>query len=246
MTPDTDSTHINYLLNHPSIYDQIRGPYTEPMDMTQILSDSRNVVLTFDKGGIVFLYLQPGIYEAHTAFLPEGRGRNSIRWTKDVIDWMFINTDACEIVTRCPEHKPETSSFAKLVGLSFEFTTIPLWPTEDGNKCMDVYSLKIEDWIKKSDSMVKAGDKFHHDLHDQYDKLGYKMDVHEEDESHDRYAGACVSMVLAGKVDKGINFYNRWSMLSGYARIGIESREPLIIDIVESKILVKQNSFEVL
>lgn len=246
MKPDLDAAHINYLVNHPDVYPWIKGSYIGKIDLSQVIANDNNIVLTFEYGGMLFIKLQAGLYELHTSFLKEGRNKDGKYWAQEAIDWVFINTDACEIVTRCPKHNPASSAGAIVMGFSLDFTTGKIWPANGEMVAMDVFSMKIEDWVKKSPFVLKTGDKFHHDLHDQYDNLGYVIAVHDEDEQHDRYAGACVSMIRSGMIDKGINFYNRWSSLSSYEQIGVESYDPLIIDIKESRILIKDESFEVL
>ena len=78
------------------------------------------------------------------------------------------------------------------------------------------------------------------------DRHQVSFENHPNEECHDRYVGACVSMVLAGQPEKAVVLYNRWARFSGYAPITLVSRSPILIDIKTALLLVENDNFKVI
>ena len=237
---------INEIVNHPSIYPTICGHHTNPLDLTPITLNHNHVCLVGEHGCVLFIKHQPGIYEFHTSVLPEGRGKWMIKGSRFAFNWMFTNTDAFELLTKCPHGNLPAISGAKAVGCSFRFVTRPIWPLHGKLVPVDVYSIILQDWPKIANHLVAIGNSFHNQLELEYTRLGKSLTVHEDDETHDRYVGATIEMIRGGQVTKAIAFYNRWCVMSDYRKIAVISENPLIIDIFDCKLKISENSFEVI
>jgi hypothetical protein len=75
-----DADLVNRLLNHPTIFPSITIPGREgPLDCSELVADPHNVFMIAPGGSVAFVRDEPGIYEVHTNFLPEYRGRNALR-----------------------------------------------------------------------------------------------------------------------------------------------------------------------
>jgi len=237
---------INEIVNHSSIYPSICGFHTEPLDLTTITANHNHICLVGEHGCVLFIKHQAGVYEFHTSVLPEGRGEWMVKGSRFAFNWMFCNTDAFELLTKCPYGNVAAKAGAKVVGCSLRFTTRPIWPMDGKLVPVDVYSIMLQEWVKNADTLVDSGKWFHKSLDIEYNRIGIALSVHAEDEVHDRYVGAAIEMIRGGQAGKAINFYNRWASLSDYKKIGLISVNPLIIDIDDCKLNIKKDSFEVI
>lgn len=87
---ETDATRINAVINHDAVRPRVTMPGQGALDLSDVVADPGNVVLMTEdgSGGIVFHRHEPGIYEAHTQFLPEARGREALAAVKAMIAYM--------------------------------------------------------------------------------------------------------------------------------------------------------------
>jgi len=67
-------------------------------------------------GGCFFHFKQDGVYEVHTMFLPESRGKYVLEFCRAAGDWMFKNTEASEIWTQCPVCNLAATALTRAVG----------------------------------------------------------------------------------------------------------------------------------
>jgi len=237
---------INEIVNHPSIYPTICGFHTEPLDVTAVAANPNHVCLVGEHGCVLFIKHQAGVYEFHTSVLPEGRGEWMVAGSREAFSYMFTQTDAFELMTKCPHGNLPAKVGAKVVGCSPRFTTRALWPHDGGLVPIDVFSIMIQEWVKNADRLVESGKSFHLSLDLEYTRLGKAIETHDDDDVHDRYVGATIEMIRGGQVAKAINFYNRWACMSNYKQIKIASTNPIIIDIDEAKLRITNNNFEVM
>lgn len=237
---------INEIVNHPSIYPVIRGHHTGPLDLSRVTANPGHVCLVGEYGCVLFIKHQPGIYEFHTSVLPEGRGEWMVAGSQYAFQWVFTKTDAFELLTKCPHGNVPAKMGARAVGCSLRFTTRPIWPQDGSLVQVDVYSIILQEWVKNANNLVESGKWFHNMLDMAYTERGKALDIHENDDVHNRYVGAAVEMIREGQTGKAINFYNRWAVMSDYKKIGVVSVNPLIIDIEEAKLEIVNNNFKVI
>jgi len=168
-----------------------------------------------------------------------------VEGSRTAFSHMFLNTDAFELLTKCPYGNVAAKAGAKVVGCSLRFTTRAIWPSGESLVPIDVYSIILQEWVKHANNLTESGKWFHETLDLEYTTLGKDLSVHEEDETHDRYVGAAVEMIRGGQVAKAISFYNRWAVMSDYKKISLISAKPLIINIDEALIQIEQDKFKV-
>ena len=65
---------VNRIINDPSIHPWVCGPDNRKLDLTQQILDGSYIALLGEHGGFLFWKLKDGIYDAHSAVLPDGRG----------------------------------------------------------------------------------------------------------------------------------------------------------------------------
>lgn len=209
---------VNHVLNHPKVRPWI-APGDNVVDISAAVANTRNVLLMGEHGGVMFFYMQSGIYECHTQVLPEARGQ----WTSDLtlacVRWMFTRTPAYELVTRVPHGHIGAKAAALERGFVHEFTR----PKEClfMGRMVDVglYRLSIHGWVTQDDTLLSLGDRFHQLLHREADKLGIAALAHKEDENHNRYVGAAWEMLRNGQPEKGCSWYNRWAIMARHAPV---------------------------
>jgi hypothetical protein len=241
-----EADRANEIVNDPSVFPWVCGNHKEKIDLSKVVSDKNNIVLMAEHGCIIFIKHQEGLYECHTNVLPSGRGQWVIDYGFGALDWMFSNTDAYEIITKCPKNNVLSVLAARKCGFTKDFTTRPIWPVE-GKLCpVDVYSIRIQEWARFAPNLIEKGHWFHSYLEAEYEKKKINLPIHDEDESHDRYVGATISLIQGGQIGKAISFYNRFAVMSSYQKISVISVNPVVIDIHESKLKINENGFEVI
>ena len=79
-----------------------------------LLSDPMNVVLIEGEGGAIFMWRGPGIYEVHVFF--EQRGREAIRLSHRMLEWMRENRKAKLFWAAVPVESRHVIMFTRLMG----------------------------------------------------------------------------------------------------------------------------------
>lgn len=236
---------LNHVANHPDVRPWVGGG-SGALDLTPLVADQRNMLLMGQGGGVLFQFLDPGLYEAHTQFLPEARGKEAVLAVKDALRWMFTRSDAIEIVTKVPNGNAAALGLVRAIHGQKLFDREKVWPTADGLTGVAYYSLPIMTWAGKAEELAVSGQSFHGKLEAAKSATAGAAPLHDDDEAHDRYVGATVEMIAAGQVAKGINFYNRWSRFSGYGPVAVIATNPVVVDIGDALIAVRDDDFDVL
>lgn len=226
---------FNQVINHESVRSLV-SETPDTLDASNVVSDTRNVLLEAPSGFFLFHWHEPGTYEVHTQFLPEGRGKNAFLAAQEAAHFMFTKTDCVEILTKVPVENVAAKQLTTAMGFTQLFTGSK-WK----GKPVEFFRLGIEEWMATAPRLVERGEWFHHEL----SRQGAEAD-HEDDSVHDRYVGAAVEMILAGQAGKGVVYYNRWARFYGYETIACVSETPLVIDIRTAKLAVGNGSFEVI
>ncbi len=234
----TTAHSLNVVVNDPSVYEHVRGVATGRLDLTPVVNNTDNVLLMGEYGGVLFLKHQPGVYEAHTQILPEGRGQWALDTVNECLDWLFTRTDAVDVVTRIPKGNHAARGLALAIHGKPEFRIEQGWVKDNQIVYADIYSLQIQTWMANTPNLEAEGILFHYKLEQEYERLGKEHEPHPVDPVHDRYVGAAVMMARNGQARKGVVFYNRWAGISGYAPVQVVSDDPVILDIQESLIQV--------
>lgn len=211
-----DATFANVVANHPEIRPYL-GNGNEPLDLGPIAANPENIILEApDRGVWILQAILPAVYELHTCFLPEARGREYFAIAKSALDYIFTTTDALEIVTKCPDENGGARMAAGIIGFRERFRREGAWETGCG---VSYQALTVDDWYTRSKACWLAGRHFHEDIEAAKIDAGVTATPHPEDKAHDRAVGAAYLMIKAGMTDKGIGFFNRWASFAGYATI---------------------------
>lgn len=240
-----DATRLNEVANHPDVRPCLGG--VGPLDLSPILADPANVALANKHGGFVLVRQEVGIYEAHTMFLPESRGRAAIAAAEEGFRYLFTVTDCVEVQTQVPTSNAPAAGLASAVGFQPIFTRDNAWIGADGASEDIVYmSLTFDRWRARDNVIAAVGHDFHERLADAKSAAQSDLVTHPDDDAHDRAAGASMLMAQAGNARKAVWLYNRWARLAGYQSIELISETPAIIDVRDVVVEVKGESMEIL
>lgn len=240
---EVTAERLNDIVNHPDVRPWVGG--TGPLDLTPIVANPANVLLMREGGGLLFIRLDAGLYEVHTQFVPEVRGELALQATKDALLWMFTRTDCIEIVTKVPDGNVAAKALVRSIKGTLQFHRPNAWLGPDGLIGVSYYGLSLGEWVRSEDRLPAVGEWFHEKLAAAKTEAG-AAPLHDDDDTHDRYVGAAVEMIAAGQVTKGIGFYDRWAVFAGYVPIRQIAENPVLIDIGDAVLAVRDNDFDVL
>lgn len=249
---DYNAKRINRVVNDPSVLPEVALPGQENIDLSQLVSDLRNIVLMCDEGGIVAHWREQGIYEIHTQFTSKYRGIGAVRTVREMVSWLFLNSPAMELQTKIPEVNKSAHGLVQAINGRLEFDRQDVWPLADGKFCsMDYYALRYSDWLYSpwaAGKLAARGEWFHQKLDAAKSAFLAPPDEHGHDAAHDVNVGATIEMIFADQTEKALTLYNRWSRFAGYAEVRLISLAPLVIDIQDAVLLIdcKVQDFEVL
>jgi len=241
-----DARRLNEIVNHASVLPWVKGSLDGPLDLSVPVADRRNVTLLGEHGAVLFHWHQPGLYEAHTQVLPEGRGGWTLSFVRAALHWLFTRTEATEILTKCPRGNVAAKALARSIHGAFDFTNHHGWFRDGILIPTDIYSLKVQDWVRQAPGLVERGRWFHERLEEEFALHAIQEPPHPDDEAHDRYVGAACEMLLGGQPEKGVAFYNRWAVMAGYEQVKIVMNDPLTVDIKTAVIRVSERDFSLL
>jgi hypothetical protein len=219
------------------------GSTKGPLDVSAVLTDPNVVALFGAHGGVILKRLQYGFWEAHSQYVPDGRGAWALNASWRVLAWMFTRTDAIEIVTRCP-HLP-SKALAKALGMTRDFTAARGWVSDGAIAAADIYRMTLQDWMRTAPGLEARGQWFHDRLGQEMARHNASREQHPDDDVHDRYVGAACDMIMAGNVLKGVSSYNRFAVMAGYLPIKPLSLRPVLIDIGNAVLKVSDGDFTV-
>lgn len=206
---------LNEVANHPSVRPFVAAGDT-PLDLTPLVTNPNNICLVMEHGGWVIQRLDAGLYEVHSLFLPEGRGRDFQHGAKEGVRWMFTRTECVDLVTRCPDDNGAARIAAALVGFKERYRREKAWHTGAG---ISYQGMTLEQWALRDKACLTAGIALHEAFEEAKVAFGSALPEHPEDVVHDHIAGAAVLIAEAGNIPKAVAFYNRWAIFPGYGRI---------------------------
>jgi hypothetical protein len=238
---------INRVINDPTIKPWVAGGIEGDLDVAPVLADPRNVALFGQHGGIIFTWVQPCVYEAHTQVLPAGRGPWALEMAHAALSWLFSGTDALEVLTRVPHGNRAARGLAQAVHGVLEFTNPRGFILGGTFVPADIYSLTIQTWMRTAPNLIERGHWFHTAIEREFDRLGVERADHpDDDDVHQRYAGAAVEMALAGQIHKSVALYNRWAAFAGYPGAQVLSLDPLQVDISDCVLTIEGGVIKVI
>lgn len=144
----TDEAYIKSVFLNPTIYDAMRDDScpVEPsaLQQTAIMSVPGFFLRALIGGrpvGCWWLIWKGESVEAHTALLPECRGRDAVEATRKAIAWVFANTPARTITSYAWSDAPAVKWFCRAVGM--HSTETRKWHATRHGKPVDISYYEI-------------------------------------------------------------------------------------------------------
>lgn len=144
---DTTGDLVNRIVAHPEVRPWVLADDQE-LDFRLLAKDPRVLMLVGEPpvGSIIFVRIVAGVYEAHAASLPQGRGHWMYEMSLDAIRYMFTSTDCIEILTRVMHNYPAAHALAR----QLEFTErwqCPAFRFRGKDVSYSVWGLTMMEWF---------------------------------------------------------------------------------------------------
>ena len=145
IAPSRDAAFLNRVVNHPAVHPWVSMGLKGDLDITALVEDPRNVFLANEWGGFLLIAKGDYVYELHTQFLPEGRGKSAYAAGREGCAYMFTKTDCLRIDTYIQLDNPAAERYARVVGFK-------KWGETElhGHPCY-YYVLTLKEWARRLD-----------------------------------------------------------------------------------------------
>jgi len=142
-----DGQAVNRIVNHPSIYPWVCGPLEgQDLDLSGPIGDGSYIALFGEFGGFLFWKLTDGIYDAHSAVLPEGRGKWALGAAREALAWMFHHEGAVEIMMAVPKGNLAVRALVRSLKAKYTGNIEDGWMIDGNSVASDIFSLTKTDW----------------------------------------------------------------------------------------------------
>jgi hypothetical protein len=242
-----DATRLNAVVNHPDVRPWLGG--SGEIDLSEVIADPANITLETEHGGYILArhpYMH-GVYEAHSQFLPEGRGEEAAKARDEGFRWLFTHTDCIEVITRVPSSNRAALAYTKQSGFLPTFVQDGAFRDSAGEvQDNHFFSLPLIRWAMLDEQTLADGHAFHEALEAAKAKAGSERVAHADCDAHDRIVGAAFAMIRAGNTRKAIAFYNGWSTVTGYEPLQLLSEFPPVLDVQDAIVTLRDGELSFL
>lgn len=140
----TSSSELNAAVNEPGVLAAVAPGFAE-FDLSDFLSDPRNVALRCGDAVAIFEYCAPGVYDGHYLFPKNVRGKVALQAARKIIHEMFTKYRAIVITGSIPREHRAARCLTRALG--FQKSGESTDATDEG--CVD-YELRRDEWVKSS------------------------------------------------------------------------------------------------
>jgi hypothetical protein len=209
--------HVNAILNDPSVRPFVGMQEIGDLDFGALVSDLRNYLLMADGGGFFLGAQGDGVYEVHSQFLPEARGKTAVLAAADGLRYMFVRTDAVEIVTFVPRGNVAALALTRRMGMR------PALGACGG----EFHRIRIEEWGARAPAMEsfrQPADCCPSELRD--------------------ILALTLELASWGQIQKAVYFYNRFARMIRANQLVLLQCAPLILAIGARRLLISPEKVE--
>lgn len=221
-TPE-DNALLTSICMHPEVRRWTAFDGAPDFDPSAYTDHPKSFAVIVNDGCFTCPALEQGAYAVHTNLLPSCRGAAALREAQHFLNFVFLHTDAEQLVSMVPANNPQTLWFARAMKFRETYRRPDVWLSGGVKHAMQYLRFDIDDWVLATRDLQALGHDFHEGLGEHQ--------THAEDPVHDAYVGAAWALIQAGQVDKAQRLYGRWARAAGYQPFEIVSRDPLRIDI---------------
>lgn len=220
--PTTDAARVNAIVNHPGVRPWVADLGEGEIDLSGLLGKPNTLCLAGEHGVFLVIKYGDGIWECHTAVLPEGRGAWARGFAEELVRYMFTATDCVDLITRVPQGHVAAKTLTEAMGFRWQFDTPPECLFRGEMVPVHIYTLTLQEWSVRASWVEEEGAEFHQWLNRQVDE----GTPHETDPGHNRTVGIALAMMRAGMVAKGVVWYNRAALAARHKTIALVGLDP--------------------
>lgn len=241
ITRTFDAARFNEIVNDPTVRPFVADESDGPLDLSERISDRRNICLLGEHGAFLCFKYYDGCYEVHTQVLPIGRGSWAAAFAEAGAQFMFTKTDAIELVTRVPEKHLGAMRLACSMGFRTAMTTPPECKWQGELMPCRILSLTLQEWAARPLlPLTNRGHLFHDWLHEKLPN----GEPHANDDEHNKVVGTCLEMIEGDQVVKAVVWYNRHAYAFRHEPIALLSMDPIRIKF-DAGILSRSDNGEI-
>lgn len=214
---------LNWMINHPEISPHVRDDSTVGELNIAPLNNHTNVFLVVNWNGepagfATMLSRGFGVYEQHSGMLEHYRGHHALKAGREVLKWMFLNTDCDTMATWAWSSAKHVAGMAKAIGFIEDCRS--KWPNTVKGESVDriTFTLTLAEWSRRfKDDFVE--DSIRMNLGVEPMMMGFDA--------------IFARMAIGGHAGKAQHFYNRWASVFGavHVRIADIRAATLIVEI---------------
>jgi len=143
-----DVNRINYILNHPDVFDYVSYDGQDFLDLTDCVKDDSNIILMSKNGFFFFRKLEDEehSFEAHQQFLKSGRGKEAHDSAIKAVVYIFSNTPCTSIYSTIPKEYRHAKLIALMAGFRIIGETTEPLKKNGVNREADILRITFEEW----------------------------------------------------------------------------------------------------
>jgi len=154
-----DMNHLEWIMKQPEVFPHLGFSDYDSIDINKFVNHRVTILANEDETAVsLWEESSPGIFEAHSLFTNDCRGRDAIRVGSDMIEWMIINKDPLLLWGQTPVINKAANWWNRQVGLKY------ITQVEDPNlnMTMNFYALgsdEVLDTLRTSVASLKANEQ---------------------------------------------------------------------------------------
>lgn len=135
---------LNYLANHPRVAPALGLSDDEEIDLSSFYDREGNIAFWCPIGGMMFPYIEDGVYDSHFLFIPGSSAVDIKRYAAAMINEMFTKQGA-RVIKGYP---PRVNRAVRVIGVALGYRKIPNADVVDaqGRAC-ETYEVRKEKWV---------------------------------------------------------------------------------------------------
>jgi hypothetical protein len=203
-----DPTRLNEIANRPTVRPLLRG--NGALDFSPYAAETEHFLFESELGGYLMIRVFDNTYEGHTIYdRTPGSALNAARTGREVVDYMFLHTNATVLLGKIPCDNDPSLKLAHLLGFRQQCL-------REGYAYLN---LPLDRWVGACSTTAVRGRAF-------LEHLGLP-----QDDYFSRQMGAAIGMINAGNVEKGVDTWNRQAVFALADPINIVTLNPLVLEI---------------
>lgn len=151
---------FNWLVNHPEIAPHVKDDSNTGKIDVSALNNGVNDFMCVEWNGkpigfAIMIRVGDGVFEMHSGILEAYRGQRALDAGREVLKWMFLNTDCEKVTTWAWSSARHVMLMARVLG--FTQSSRSSWPNTVHRETVDRvnYEQTFAEWSKRRDAITQ-------------------------------------------------------------------------------------------